>query len=179
MKSLWSPDNDLFWTHRVQRRLVMMLFCLSATASHAQLAGQAVETAINLHPKTPLDANRLWLPPQHTESAGLLLTAANLALEHPDCAEVLYGGLNEYRTQREGTSFTIMCIKDARTTFNQIFFASELAESEIKTPEEDAVSRAEIERLRQLIQNPSGQQAPAPAQQQEQTTDTGQSPTVF
>jgi hypothetical protein len=186
MKNFGSPDSNLFWTHRVQQRLAMLLFCLcvclSANAFQEQLAVEEVETAINLHPKTPLDANRLWLPPRHTESAGRLLTAAILALEHPDCGEVLYGGLNEYRTEREGTSFTILCIKDARTTFNQIFFASDLYETEIETPEDDAASSAdseEIERLRQFIQNPSTQQAPAPVQQQDQTIDTGPAPTVF
>jgi hypothetical protein len=189
MKNFWSLDSDLFWTHRVQQRLVLFMFCisvcLSANAFQEQLAGEEVETAINLHPKTPLDANRLWLPPQHRESAGLLLTAANLALEHPECGEVLYGGLNEYRTEREGMSFTIMCIKDARTTFNQIFFASDLSETEIQTPADEAASsaeseeNAELERLRQLIQSSSGRQAPAPVQQQEQAIDTGPVPELF
>lgn len=186
MKNFWSADSNLFWTHRVQQSRVMLLFCLSVSLSvnafQEQLAAEEVETAINLHPKTPLDANRLWLPPQHRESAGRLLTAAIVALEHPDCGEVLYGGLNEYRTEREGKSFTIMCIKDARTTFNQIFFASDLSETEIETLEGDAASsaeNAEIEHLRQFIQNPSDQQAPAAVQQQDQTIDTGPAPTVF
>lgn len=176
MKNIGSMNCDLFWKHRVQQGLALVLFCIFAAASHAQETAQPVESAINMHPKTPLDANRLWVPPRQSAFADLLLTAANLALEHPDCAEVLYGALNEYRTEREGTSFTIMCIKDARTTFNQIFFASDLPGNQTQTPEggvapeaeierrRESERRAEIERLRQLI--PGGQQAPAPVQQQ-------------
>lgn len=166
---------------------VMVICCSNAVAQFPQVTELSTEAAINLHPKTPLNPDRLWLPPQHAKVAGLLLSAAHRALEHPDCAEVLYGGLNEFRTEREGTSFTVMCIKDARTTFNQVFHERDLIASEVRSPEEEAAARAEMERLRNLIQNPSGQRGTqTPGQLQDQQQQTPQAtpqnqaaPTVF
>lgn len=174
-----------------QGGVLLVLSCASAVAQLPQVTEVLPEPVINLHPKTPLNPNRLWLPPQQSKVAGLLLTAANRALEHPECAEVLYGGLNEFRTEREGTSFTIMCIKDARTTFNQVFHEGDLVVIATRSPEEEAASRAEIESLRGLIQNPSDQsvtQTPGQQQTQQQQQELQQqqqppqnqaAPTVF
>lgn len=90
---------------------------------------------------------------------------------------MLYGGLNEFRTEREGTAFTIMCIKDARTTFNQIFHQSDLAVTGATSPVDDSVSQAEFDRLRNLMRTPSDQLT-APEQQQV-PADNGPPPTVF
>lgn len=179
---LWSHLNGSSWRCHLRHCLLLSVFLFASPAALSQLSGQPTDTgnAINLHPKTPLNTARLWLPPQHTASAGLLLAAANRALEHPDCAEVLYGGLNEFRTEREGTSFTIMCIKDPRTTFNQIFHESDLAVAATPAPVDESESQEEFDRLRNLLRGPSGQQTtPAPAGQQQPPTDSGPAPTVF
>lgn len=182
MGYLLSHSSRSSWRCRLRQSLLLSCFFLATPAAQSQLAGQPADTgsAINVHPKTPLNTGRLWLPPQHAASAGLLLAAANRALEHPDCAEVLYGGLNEFRTEREGTSFTIMCIKDARTTFNQIFHESDLAAATTPAPVDESGSQEEFDRLRNLLRSPSGQQTtPEPAEQQQPPTDSGPAPTVF
>ena len=65
---------------------------------------------------------------------------------------MLYGRLNEYRTQREEPSFTIMCMKDVRTTFDQVFFASELDGESLDEPRQQPTSE-ELEQLRGLLQS--------------------------
>lgn len=185
------------WCH-LRQCLLLGLFALASPTALSQLSTQPADTgdAINVHPKTPLNTARLWLPAQHVASAGSLLAAAHRALEHPDCAEVLYGGLNEFRTEREGTSFTIMCIKDARTTFNQIFFQSDLPSASAPfaaapvaadpfaaapvAPVDESAAREELDRLRNLLGGPSGPPpSPAPVEQQQPPVDTGPPPTVF
>lgn len=105
--------------------------------------------------KQPLREDRLWLSPAHASHREALVRAARQALLHAECNEVLYGGLNEFRTEHEGTSFTILCMRDGRTTFNQVFFQADLM------TDEDIRARspggaAELERLRLLMQQPAG-----------------------
>ncbi len=93
--------------------------------------------------------HRLWLPSSQGNLRELLVAAAHRALEDPDCAEVLYGRLNEYRTENDETAFTILCMRDLRYTFNLVFNASELEPAE---SEEEVVSNAEdLQRLRELL----------------------------
>jgi len=182
MDYLLSHSNRSSWRCHLRLGMLLGVFCLASPAAQSQITGQSTETdtAINLHPKTPLNNSRLWLPRHHAASAGLLLAAANRALEHPDCAEVLYGGLNEFRTEREGTSFTILCIKDARTTFNQIFHESDLTATASSAPGDDSSSQEELDRLRNLLRSPPVQQAtPAPAEPQQPPVDNGPPPIVF
>ncbi|WP_169792274.1 hypothetical protein [Pseudohongiella spirulinae] len=94
---------------------------------------------------------RLWLPPAFAQYSDALSTAAELALEHPDCREVLYGRLNEFRSAQTEISFTILCMKDARSTFNQVFALADLLDN----PAADARRAArqqELEQLRGLLQ---------------------------
>jgi len=92
---------------------------------------------------------RLWLPPSQENLRELLVAAAHQALLDPDCAEVLYGRLNEYRTENDETAFTILCMRDARYTFNLVFNASDLAPADT---EQEVVSNAEdLQRLRALL----------------------------
>lgn len=104
--------------------------------------------------KHPLREDRLWLPPAHAPHRPALLRAARQALLHVECNEVLYGSLNEFRTEREGISFTILCMRDGRTTFNQVFFMEDLMSDEDIT--ERSAAGEELERLRSLMQSPDG-----------------------
>ncbi|MEX2334817.1 MAG: hypothetical protein WD600_11210, partial [Pseudohongiella sp.] len=108
------------------------------------VAGVEAETAVEA-----VKPHRLWLAPSQENLRELLVAAAERALEDPECAEVLYGRLNEYRTENEETAFTILCMRDPRYTFNVVFNASDLQPSET---EETTVSNTEdLERLRQLL----------------------------
>lgn len=93
--------------------------------------------------------HRLWLPSSQSNLRGLLEAAANRALEDPDCTEVLYGRLNEYRTENEGTAFTILCMRDPRYTFNLVFHASELEPAESEP--DRASNSSDLQRLRELL----------------------------
>lgn len=114
--------------------------------------------------------DRLWLSGANNSLRPLLTAAAYKALEHPDCNDVLYGRLNEYRTENVATAFTILCMKDARTTFNQVFYATELDDVVVPAarPRDTETTRAELERLRQMLGQPvvaESTQAPRPAEQ--------------
>lgn len=128
--------------------------------------------------KEPLREDRLWLSPSHASHREALVRAARQALLHAECNEVLYGGLNEFRTERVGTSFTILCMRDGRTTFNQVFFEADLMTNEdiqARTPG----GGAELERLRSLMQQPGVQPVQPPASQPPAQPDTGPPPVVF
>jgi hypothetical protein len=115
---------------------------------------------------------RLWLPASHSQMRPLLLEAAQRALQHPECVEVLYGRLNEFRTESGETAFTILCMKNARSTFNQVFRLSDLQAQPVRVePREENTSRAELERLRNLLQGaPDGSVDAAPASPEEQSS---------
>lgn len=96
-----------------------------------------------------LNTDRLWLPAGLGHMRPLLTTAAERALDNPECVDVLYGRLNEYRSERGEPAFTILCLHDARTTFNLIYLASEL-EAAQNAP---SIS-AELDHVRSLLQAP-------------------------
>jgi len=101
---------------------------------------------------------RLWLPSRHRQLRPLLEAAALQALEQPECREVLYGQLNEYRTERTEPTFTILCLYDARTTFNLIYLASELDAGEnAASADTGQPLREDMQRLRDLLQEPTTQ----------------------
>ena len=102
-----------------------------------------------------LRPDRLWLPASRRNLQPLLITAAQRALENPECADVLYGSLNEYRTERAEPTFTILCLHDARTTFNLLYLASELEAGEnARSADAGAPLSPELERLRSLLDEP-------------------------
>jgi len=96
-----------------------------------------------------LKPQRLWLPSSQENLRDLLVAAAERALVNPECAEVLYGRLNEYRTENEETAFTILCMRDPRYTFNLVFNASGLEASE--GGREDVSNTEDLRRLRELL----------------------------
>ncbi|MDO8910069.1 MAG: hypothetical protein Q7W55_16405 [Pseudohongiella sp.] len=129
-----------------------------------------------------LRTDRLWLLPRHSAFTDLIRRAGRQALQHPDCNEVLYGSLNEFRTERTGTSFTILCMRDARTTFNLVFFADDLlSEEELNAAEEPASSIDELERLRQMMLPQTAPNAAQPAEPIQSEAESAElpAPVVF
>ena len=71
-------------------------------------------------------SERLWLPASASNLRPFLVMAVNKVKEDPACAEVLYARLNEYRTIYEEPTFTILCQKDPKTTFNRVVKITEV-----------------------------------------------------
>lgn len=149
----------------------------AVAAAQPGLSGEAVPQHAMSRELRP---DRLWLLPRHAELADLLHRAARQALQHPDCNEILYGSLNEFKTDRIGTSFTILCMKDARTTFNQVFFADDLLSEEELDDAEVPDGADDLERLRQMM-SPAGQTGDpaAPGQNPAIVPEDLPAPTVF
>ena len=160
---------------------ITLLAILCAFGTPALIAQEQADPASSVPvSKEPLKESRLWLPPAQAAHREALVRAARQALLHQDCSEVLYGGLNEFRSEREGTSFTILCMRDGRSTFNQVFFEAELmTDEDIRA--RTAVGAAELERLRSLMQQPGVQpvQPPTTPEQPEVRVDTGPAPVLF
>ena len=160
---------------------LVALFTLWAPSMSAQETVIETEMPQIPVPKQPVKESRLWLPSAQASHREALLRAARQALLHQDCNEVLYGGLNEFRSEREGISFTILCMRDSRTTFNQVF-----SEAQLMTDEDirnrTAGGAAELERLRSLMQQQPGVQPvqpPTTPQEPEISIDTGPPPVLF
>lgn len=132
------------------RTLRPRLFPLALTIGLVCVSGHADEEA------TPIQRERLWLPPSSAHLMPMLEYAAELALSNPDCKQILYGRLNEFRSERGAEpAMTILCQQDPRTTFNMIFQASDLEEaligdsSDVQFSDEDPSSN--LEALRDLL----------------------------
>lgn len=140
---------------------------LAAAMSGGLGAAEAETEAVKPH--------RLWLPNSQENLRELLVAAAHRALQDPDCAEVLYGRLNEYRTENDETAFTILCMRDPRYTFNLIFSAADLDPADA---DEEVVSNTEdLQRLRALLGDipasvRSGNDENAAGQEPEESQDT-------
>jgi hypothetical protein len=112
-------------------------------------------------------SERLWLPASAQNLRPFLQMAADLALEDTTCTEILYGRLNEYRTAYEEPTFTILCKRDERTTFNKIIpitqvdpdYFARLQASENAASQSQTLS-AEVEALRQQLLAPSAVATP-------------------
>lgn len=107
-------------------------------------------------------SERLWLPASAAHLRPFLQMAVDLAMENPDCTDVLYARLNEYRTTYEEPTFTILCKKDARTTYNRVVPISEVDPDYFAKIQrsEDASDAAralspEIEALRNQLLSPA------------------------
>ncbi|HBN15837.1 MAG TPA: hypothetical protein DD407_12430 [Pseudohongiella sp.] len=144
-------DNEGMRTNKL--KLSILALFLLPTLGLTPVAGQA--QSISGSSTELLDEQeiaRLWLPASYAHLQDQLVLAARRAARHEDCQEVLYGRLNEYRTERDEPSFTIMCMKDVRTTFDQVFFASELDGESLDEPRQQPTSE-ELEQLRGLLQS--------------------------
>ncbi len=80
----------------------------------------AATTARQVNPE------RLWLPASAANLRPFLQMAVNKVMEDPACVEVLYARLNEYRTIYEEPTFTVLCQKDPKTTFNRVVKITEV-----------------------------------------------------
>jgi hypothetical protein len=107
-------------------------------------------------------SERLWLPASAAHLRPFLRMAVDLAMEDEDCTDVLYARLNEYRTTYEKPTFTILCKKDAKTTFNRVVpitevdpdYFAKIQQSEEATDTARTLS-PEIEALRNQLVSPS------------------------
>lgn len=126
-----------------------------------QLAGEVTlapgvseEAAGERMPKQPLRESRLWLPPSLDSLQPYLVTAALEAMQNPNCRDVLYGSVNEFRTENEEPTFTILCMQNPRHTFNLIFPQSILMPTvPEEVQQETREAEAELDRLRNLLQS--------------------------
>jgi hypothetical protein len=114
------------------------------------------------------DPTRMWLPESAAHLHPFLELAVAEALRDPTCTEVLYARLNEYRTIYEEPTFTILCKKDYKSTFNKVYHITELdPEYNNRIAQSEAASQltqgltAEIESLRQQLGTPVQPQEPA------------------
>lgn len=114
------------------------------------------------------DPTRMWLPESAAQFHPFLKLAVAEALRDPTCTEVLYARLNEYRTIYEEPTFTILCKKDYKSTFNKVYHITELdPEYNNRIAQSEATSQltqgltAEIESLRQQLITPVQPSQPA------------------
>lgn len=105
---------------------------------------------------------RMWLPVSAQHLRPYLSIAVEQALEDEECAEILYARLNDYRTAYEEPTFTVLCKKDYKTTFNHVYKASDLDEFyDVKAAESEAAADRstalvpDIEALRQSLIAPA------------------------
>lgn len=126
------------------------------------------------------ESERLWLPASAANLRPFLVMAVNKVLEDPACVEVLYARLNEYRTIYEEPTFTILCQKDPKTTFNRVVKITEVDPEYFAKLQAgaNAASQAqrltpEIEALRQQLLAPAGAQGSAPAQDASSSAPAG------
>ena len=115
-------------------------------------------------------SERLWLPASASNLRPFLVMAVNKVKEDPACVEVLYARLNEYRTIYEEPTFTILCQKDPKTTFNRVVKITEVDPEYFAKLQAgaNAASQAqslnpEIEALRRQLMAPTGATSDAPS----------------
>jgi len=144
------------------------LVLIWALAGDAALAAEAdVEAKIDTKAEAgsevavTTDPTRMWLPESAANLHPFLKLAVAEALRDPTCTEVLYARLNEYRTIYEEPTFTILCKKDYKSTFNKVYHITELdPEYNSRIAQNEATSQltqgltAEIESLRQQLVTP-------------------------
>lgn len=102
--------------------LFVLLSCATLVAAEAA----ATRTNSSDTETIRVKPERLWLPSSAQHLRPYLQLAVEQALENEDCLEVLYARLNEYRTVYDEPTFSVLCKKDYKTTFNRIYQVSEL-----------------------------------------------------
>lgn len=119
----------------------------------------------------PFNPERLWLPPSAANLRPALEEAARRASRDPECEEVLYGRLNNWRTEQGDPSMTILCQRDARSTFDLVYRVAELSlHDEEQIPDfstRDAESNLETLRRLLMSESDSGSAAESEAEEAE------------
>lgn len=140
------------------------LLLLCALAGDVALAAEAdVEAKVDVEAEVGVttDPTRMWLPESAIHLHPFLELAVAEALRDSTCTEVLYARLNEYRTTYEEPTFTILCKRDYKSTFNKVYHITELdpeynnriAQSETTSQLTQGLT-AEIESLQQQLVTP-------------------------
>jgi hypothetical protein len=150
------------------------LLLFSVYAGVAVAAENPTETAAEARTVLP---HRLWLPARQEELRDLLVAAAYRALEDPDCEEVLYGRLNEFRSENDETAFTILCMRDPRYTFNLVFNASDLEPA--GTTQETVSNTEDLQRLRALLGDIPASVRPGSGEEAAEEPDETEPPEIF
>lgn len=148
------------------------LHTLPLSLRAALLAGVVTLAALPLAATAQnVNSERLWLPASAANLRPFLVMAVNKVMEDPTCVEVLYARLNEYRTIYEEPTFTILCQKDPKTTFNRVVKITEVDPDYFTKLQAgaEAASQAQrlspdIEALRQQLLAPTGAQGSTPAE---------------
>lgn len=147
--------------------LMSMLAGAGALAADADLEAK-IETEAEAEAASTTDRTRMWLPESAANLHPFLELAVAEALRDTTCTEVLYARLNEYRTIYEEPTFTILCKKDYKSTFNKVYHITELdPEYNNRIAQSEATSQltqgltAEIESLRQQLVTPVQPSEPA------------------
>jgi len=176
---------------KLSRPFFLYAFALAVTLSStlALAAEEHHDTPAVAHDVADSDnprfkPERMWLPVAAQHLRPYLSIAVAQALKDEECAEILYARLNDYRTAYEEPTFTVLCKKDYKTTFNLVYKASDLDEFyDVKAAESEAVAQsapalgADIEALRQSLiaptaaiissAAPAAEAAPIPEPQQQ------------
>lgn len=105
-----------------------LLVCLLACAPWLNAAQEPApaQPQANAAAQHEVHPDRLWLPASAANLRPFLVMAVNKVMEDPTCVDVLYARLNEYRTIYEEPTFTILCQKDPKTTFNRVVKITEV-----------------------------------------------------
>ena len=137
---------------------------LSLTTAGLLLASSAQAAEISTR------SERLWLPASASHLRPFLQMAADMALQDENCKEILYARLNEYRTIYEEPTFTILCQKDPKSTFNRVIKITEVDPEyfdKIRASEDalntNSTLSPEIEALRQQLAAPQNSAPASPA----------------
>lgn len=142
-------------------RSLLLLWALAGDAALAAEADVEAKVGAGAEEEATTDPTRMWLPESAANLHPFLKLAVTEALRDPTCTEVLYARLNEYRTIYEEPTFTILCKKDYKSTFNKVYHITELdPEYNNRITQNQATSQltqgltAEIESLRQQLVTP-------------------------
>lgn len=149
------------------------LFFLAITGSTVSMAGTGANRAA-------VNPDRLWLPPSARDLRPALEEAARRALMDPDCNEILYGRLNDYRTEHGEPSLTILCQKDPRNTFNLVFSVTELGPAfngEDMSGLSNTDAETNLEALRRMLMSNQELQEHMPQRQSSGSADNAEEQT--
>jgi hypothetical protein len=113
-------------THTLRSLLSLLPLLLLPVVLSLFVPGQLHAQANRVSSIPGMKPERMWLPSSQEYLRPWLELAVLESMENPDCAEVMYARLNEYRTQTAEPAFTILCRKDYRTTFNLVYLISQL-----------------------------------------------------